>query len=328
MAMAPRSVAVGASAARFAPPVAAREAGGAEFSALVDFVSEARSPARGMLVITGAGCSTESGIPDYRSPAGSYSKGHKPMLQQQFLTQPGQRARYWARSLKGYRLFARVHPNPAHLALAALERSGHVQGIVTQNVDRLHQKAGSRRVLELHGRGDQVECTSCGTALPRRDYQAKLEHANASWIAEHLPSSLRDEDVRADGDAHLTVQDFRHFHVPPCTACGGVVMPSIIFFGGSLRPEVKLAARTWMEQAGRILVLGSSCQVFSAYSLVKDAAAAGKDLALVNIGATRVDPLVPLQLPLRCGDAMLRVCNALGVPVPSAHAHHEGKEVE
>lgn len=298
---------------RYAPagePLAASQA-----QALADFLAEGRARGGGAVVLTGAGLSTESGIPDYRSPEGSYSKGHKPMVHADFVKRPTQRARYWARSLKGFNVFARSRPNLAHRALAALEREGFVRDVITQNVDRLHQRAGSRRVLDLHGRGDWVECLSCKRGWPRATYQQEVADVNAAWIAANLPADIGEMDIRADGDAHLANDDFSSFVVPPCQYCGGVVMPSIVFFGGTVRQEVKEDANGRVQGADCMLVMGSSCQVFSSFRLVQMAARAPKPVAMVNIGETRADALVQLRLAARCSDALAATCRLLGVSV-------------
>jgi len=271
--------------------------------------------ANGRLVcLTGAGLSTESGVPDYRSPKGSYSKGHRPMRHQEFVRDPASRARYWARSLVGWRFFDAAQPNDAHRALVALEHGRHLSGVVTQNVDGLHQRAGAETTVELHGRNDEVQCLGCGRKKPRAAFQEELQHTNRAWVAKHL---LQDAsvDVRADGDAHLSVQDFATFAVPACSVCGGTWMPRVVFFGGALVPEVKHAAQLLVDEAEALLVLGSSCKVFSAFGLVKAAADAGKPVALINIGETRVDALVPahLRLPWRCGEALTALCKELGL---------------
>lgn len=305
------SVLPGLGPGRFAP--AGGEVTPAFASALANFVASARG---GLVALTGAGCSTESGVPDYRSPEGSYSKGHKPMLHAEFVGHASQRARYWARSLRGWRLFAGARPNVSHHALAALERDGLLRGIVTQNVDRLHSRAGSKRMVELHGRNDEVACRSCGLRKPREEHQTEVERVNAEWMRRNLPSDWSDQDLRADGDAHLASEDFAGFLVPDCHRCGGVLMPNVVFFGGALQPEVRDEASQLIAEAQRLLVLGSSCQVFSAFRLVRQAAQEGKPIAIVNIGETRVDELAALRLHLRCGEALMSACDRLGVAVP------------
>eukprot|EP00928_Gymnodinium_smaydae_P049356 TRINITY_DN33113_c0_g1_i1.p1 TRINITY_DN33113_c0_g1~~TRINITY_DN33113_c0_g1_i1.p1 ORF type:complete len:352 (+),score=53.57 TRINITY_DN33113_c0_g1_i1:50-1057(+) len=307
---APASAVLSSTRSRFAPEGATLTAG--HLDRLVDFVSEARGS---LVAITGAGCSTESGVPDYRSPEGSYSKGHRPMMHGEFTKSRAQRARYWARSLRGWRLFSSVQPNDSHWALAALERSGHLASIVTQNVDGLHLRAGSQNVVELHGRNDEVECRSCSARRPRADFQLEVESSNTDWIAQHVPKDWSEQDLRADGDAHLSTSDFLGFHVPSCHRCGGVMMPRVVFFGGALVPEVRDAAQRCVTDASHVLVLGTSCQVFSAFRLVKAAAADAKPVALVSIGETRIDPLLHLKMELRCGEALASLCDRLSVPL-------------
>merc|ERR1740129_2579217 len=159
---------------QFVPQGAAVEQTGANM--LVKFIAEAKGK---LVCLSGAGCSTESGVPDYRSPEGSYSKGHKPMLHANFVKESLQRSRYWARSLLGWRYFAGARPNTTHLALAALEAAGSVAGVVTQNVDGLHSEAGSKTVIDLHGRNDTVVCQSCSARRPRVEFHEELEVANA-----------------------------------------------------------------------------------------------------------------------------------------------------
>lgn len=279
--------------------------------ALADFISGAQGR---LVCLTGAGCSTESGVPDYRSPEGSYSKGHQPQTHSEFVKSPVQRARYWARSLRGWRYFNAARPNVTHHALAALEQASFVQGLITQNVDGLHQEAGMQHVVDLHGRNNEVECHSCHFRQPRVDFQLEIEAVNGPWIEEHLPISST-ADLRADGDAHLDVSDFRGFVVPPCPRCGGFFMPRVVFFGGALKPEDAQAAASMVESGHSLLVLGSSCHVFSAFRLVRQAATAGQPLALVNIGGTRISPLLDPQMHFswRCGDALTAVCARLGV---------------
>mmetsp|Transcript_52260 Transcript_52260/g.169794 ORF Transcript_52260/g.169794 Transcript_52260/m.169794 type:complete len:318 (-) Transcript_52260:6-959(-) len=309
--MAQVAIAAAAKARRFAPSGAALSA--RDIDALADFVAGAGG---GLLTLTGAGCSTESGVPDYRSPQGSYAQGHKPMIHAAFVGEPLQRARYWARSLRGWRYFTSARPNEAHLSLAGLEQASYVSALVTQNVDGLHSKAGSKNVVDLHGRNDAVVCRSCAARRPRVDFQEELEAVNAEWMGAFLPqASSSPEDIRADGDAHLAHGDLREFRVPGCSLCGGVLMPDVVFFGGALKPEVRDAAQRRVEEAGRLLVIGSSCQVFSAFRLVQAAQRAGKPIAMVNIGPTRADPLIPesLRFSVRCGEALGALCARLGV---------------
>lgn len=307
------AVSTAAASGRFAPRGSGLSAPAAQ--SLADFVAGGGGR---LLAITGAGCSTESGVPDYRSPQGSYSRGHKPMLHSEFVGKASNRARYWARSLGGWRYFAEARPNAAHRALAALEGAGQVSALVTQNVDGLHSRAGSRRVVDLHGRNDTVVCRSCSAARPRLDYQLELEQVNAEWMAQYMPPLQDVGEIRADGDAHLAREDFQGFKVVPCHSCDdGVVMPDVVFFGGSLRKETRDLAKQFVEGASGVLVLGTSVKVFSAFQLVQAAHKAGKPVAIVNIGETRADNLVPesLRFPVRCSEALMAVCDRLGIAV-------------
>ncbi|CAE7709209.1 SRT2 [Symbiodinium sp. CCMP2456] len=294
-----------------------------KLSGILGLMSEEAQKAR-LVCLTGAGFSTESGIPDYRSPQGSYSKGHKPMTHQEFVSSCLNRRRYWARSLRGWRYFDGAAPNSAHRALGVLEDAGYVQAVITQNVDGLHQRAGSQNVIDLHGRNDQVMCLTCSRTRPRAGYQLELEEVNAAWMDAFLPPQ-EVMDIRADGDAHLDVRSFDGFVVPPCKACGGVWKPRVVFFGGSLESSVKLKAQEALRGAEALLVMGTSAKVFSAFSLVRLAAEAKKPVALVNIGETRADPLVSpdLRMHMRCSEALSaaeplfrRLSNALESPEP------------
>ncbi len=232
----------------------------------VEALRELLMPKRHILCITGAGLSTESGIPDYRSPTGSYSKGHKPILHSEFVASEAARKRYWARSWLGFSAFQQARPNPGHLALAALEREGRVNLTLTQNVDGLHQAAGSRRVLELHGCLRDVTCLGCGVHAPREALQDALHFANAEWLKRHGLSvgvgggrggGGRDAAaaMRADGDADLKGIDTADFVVPSC-ACGGTLKPAVVFFGANAESAIVEAGMAAVQTADAILVAG------------------------------------------------------------------------
>ncbi|CAM9992808.1 unnamed protein product, partial [Ectocarpus fasciculatus] len=266
------------------------------------------------VALTGAGISTDSGIPDYRGPKGSYSRGHKPMTHDEFLSSEDNRKRYWARSTFGWDSFSRARPNEAHVALAALEAAGMVDSVITQNVDGLHQKAGSRSVVDLHGRNDKVGCMSCHLESSRDAYQANLSRINAQWIAKHSPdlegtaageaNKLRgtagaktaraggDPDVRlrADGDADVEPGAYLgEFVVPACPRCGGILKPTVVFFGDNIpRQRVEETYRI-VDESNLLIAAGSSLQVYSAYRLVKRAADAGKKIVVINLGETRAE---------------------------------------
>jgi NAD-dependent SIR2 family protein deacetylase len=249
-----------------------------------------------LFVLTGAGCSTDSGIPDYRDREGEWKRA-APVTLQAFMHEIATRQRYWARSMIGWPRFARASPNTAHYALAQLEREGRIELLVTQNVDRLHQRAGSGRVIDLHGRLDEVRCMACDWRLPRDAFQQRLIERNPAW--QHL-----DATAAPDGDADLEGQDFGGFEVPPCPRCGGIVKPDVVFFGeGVPRERVDAATLAW-RAADAVLVVGSSLMVYSGYRFVQAAAKAGKPVAALTLGRTRADPLLSLKIDAPCSDGL------------------------
>jgi len=252
-----------------------------------------------VLCITGAGLSTESGIPDYRGHAGSYWKNHQPIRHDQFISSHKKRQRYWGRSLFGWRDFDEKQPNRGHVALARLQESdrlgvktamGRRIGIITQNVDRLHSKAGSKNVLELHGRTNQLVCMSCGHLSDRRDFQTQLEADNDKWIREQQ-ERLQEEGTssRPDGDAAIETS-FDSLRLPSCNACGtGVLKPNVVFFGDTVPRDRVQACRQAVEASDGVLVIGSSLSVHSAWRHVKAALDANISVAVLNVGPTRAD---------------------------------------
>ncbi len=259
---------------------------------LQDFIAGHRT----LFVLTGAGVSTDSGIPDYRDREGQW-KRTPPVSWQAFMGEEATRQRYWARSMIGWRRFGSALPNPVHYALAELERRGQIRLLVTQNVDRLHQRAGSRNVVDLHGRLDQVRCMACERREPREAYQQALRQRNADW-------ATLDAADAPDGDADLDHQDFTRFEVPPCPRCGGIMKPDVVFFGENVpRQRVDAATLAW-QQADAVLVLGSSLMVYSGFRFINAAAQAGKPVAAVNLGHTRADALLTLKVDARCDQAL------------------------
>ncbi len=251
---------------------------------------------RRLFVLTGAGCSTESGIPDYRDERGTW-KNAQPIWFADFMGDPLKRARYWARSMIGWRRFGSARPNVGHRALAELERRGRVGLLVTQNVDRLHQAAGSHRVIDLHGRLDEVRCMHCGLIQPRAATQRVLEARNPGW--------LQFDAVDApDGDAQLEGLDFSAFVIPECPGCGGIMKPDVVFFGENVPRERIDAACAGLAQADAMLVVGSSLMVYSGYRYVKAAVAAGLPVAAINRGRTRADALLTLKVERSCGEVL------------------------
>lgn len=249
-----------------------------------------------LFVLTGAGCSTASGIPDYRDRDGAW-KRKPPITLQAFMGEPYTRARYWARSLVGWPSFGAARPNASHRALAALERRGKVELLVTQNVDRLHQRAGSHHVVDLHGRLDIVRCMACDWHGPRDAFQHELARRNPDWVG--LVAR-----IAPDGDADLEGMDFASFDIPPCPQCGGIVKPDVVFFGEGV-PRARVdAANAALGDADAMLVVGSSLMVYSGYRFVRAAVAAGKPVAAVSLGHTRADPLLTLKVDAACEVAL------------------------
>ena len=246
-----------------------------------------------VFVLTGAGCSTESGIPDYRSADGSW-KRQQPVQFSAFMRDPAVRARYWARSLVGWRSLDSAQPNQCHHALAKLERSGRISLLATQNVDGLHQAAGSRRVIDLHGRIDRVTCMSCRRGGHRAVWQRGLEDLNSEWSGLDAPSA-------PDGDADLDGLDFGSFEVPGCPRCGGLVKPDVVFFGESVPPWRHAQATAALETSDAILVVGSSLMVHSGYRYALAAQRLGTPIAAVNLGVTRADTLFALKVEAPAG---------------------------
>lgn len=271
---------------------------------LIDFV-ERHAP---LCVVTGAGVSTDSGIPDYRDDQGGW-KRPPPMTHQVYMGSLAGRQRYWARSLVGFRLLADAQPGPAHRALAALERRGLIEGLITQNVDRLHQKAGSRRVVDLHGRADLVRCMHCRLLVRRSVLHDHLGTLNPAWRG-------MEAEVAPDGDACLDEVDFSSFRLPECPRCGeGILKPDVVFFGDNVpRPRLERAMQM-LERSRALLVVGSSLMVFSGFRFARHAAARGQPIACINRGRTRADELFTLKI----GDPIDRTLAALrqGLEAPA-----------
>ncbi|MBC3761034.1 NAD-dependent protein deacetylase [Quadrisphaera sp. RL12-1S] len=240
------------------------------------------------MALTGAGMSTASGIPDYRGPTGSQRKG-SPMRYEEFLHDPEGRRRYWARSYVGWWQIATARPNAAHAAVADLQRSGAVGAVVTQNVDGLHQAAGSERVLELHGTLARVVCLGCGAVVPRAQLDRRLRAANPGFAeaAEGVADQLR---VNPDGDVDLPEDLVASFVVVLCPVCEvGTLKPDVVYFGEPVPKDRVERAYDLLELAPALLVLGSSLTVMSGYRFVRAAVRRGQPVAVVTDGATRAD---------------------------------------
>lgn len=260
---------------------------------------------RPLVALTGAGCSTESGIPDYRGP-NRPPRPRPPIQHHDFVTRPEVRQRYWARSLLGWPRFSSASPNRGHRALAALERAAVLEGIITQNVDGLHQAAGSERVVELHGALGRVRCLACSAQLPRHELQQQLEERNP-----HFRASAASVAPAPDGDAELPEPLVAELEVVPCERCGGALMPDVVFFGGTVPRVVLDEAWRVFERGAVLLVLGSSLTVFSGYRFVRRAAERGTPVAILNQGETRGDPLASVRLAAPLGEALPELARAL-----------------
>jgi len=268
------------------------------FRLLADLVADGD-----VVVLSGAGLSTESGIPDYRGETGRRRRS-RPMTYQTFVGSAAARRRYWARSHLGWQHIDRAAPNAGHRAVAELQARGLVTGIITQNVDGLHQAAGARGVVELHGSLHRVRCLGCGERTARGELDRRLREANPGW------SALADE-VNADGDAALADEWIDSFRVVDCRSCGGVLKPDVVFFGENVPRERVRHCFALTEGAGTLLVLGSSLTVASGYRFVRRAVEHSVPVAIVNQGATRGDPHALLRLDAPLGAALTALLAAL-----------------
>jgi NAD-dependent SIR2 family protein deacetylase len=281
------------------------------FRMLADMVASG-----GVLILSGAGLSTESGIPDYRGPTGLARRvsGSTPMTYQTFIGGAEARRRYWARSYLGWRHIARAVPNDGHRAVAELSRRGLLTGIITQNVDGLHQAAGpvvggvvgGAAVTELHGSLHWVICLSCGQRTPRTELARRLEAANPGWDAE-LAAALK-----PDGDADLDDEAIASFQVTDCSACHGVLKPDVVFFGENVpRPRAE-ACYALVERSRALVVLGSSLTVMSGFRYVRHAAGLERPVVIVNQGATRGDAYASATLDAPLGQTLADLVASLG----------------
>jgi NAD-dependent SIR2 family protein deacetylase len=242
---------------------------------------------RRVFALTGAGCSTASGIPDYRDDAGEW-KRRPPVMIQAFRTESTVYRRYWARAYTGWPRLAAATPNATHRAFAEWESAGTLVQLVTQNVDRLHQRAGSRAVIDLHGRLDVVSCLNCGERTSRTSLQEAMAAANAGWRAEAATAP--------DGDADVEAAVIEAFAAPRCDRCGGLLKPDVVFFGENVPRERYERACEALAGADALLVAGSSLMVFSGFRFVRLAHEAGLPIAIVNRGRTRGDELAELKI--------------------------------
>lgn len=257
---------------------------------------------RRVAVLTGAGISTESGIPDYRGPKTRH-RPRSPIQHREFVRDASVRQRYWARATRGWPRFAAAQPNVGHVAIARLQQSGVVDGLITQNVDRLHHAAGST-ALELHGSLHEVGCLACGALESRDAVHARMTERNPGFVAEVL-------GLAPDGDVDLDDDLVRRFEVAPCRRCGGPLKPSVVFFGGSVPRGVVEAAYAMVEAAEVLLVVGSSLTVFSGYRFVRRAAERDVPVAIVNLGPTRGDPHADVRVDASAGAILPALADSL-----------------
>jgi NAD-dependent SIR2 family protein deacetylase len=269
-----------------------------QVGALADLVSGG-----GVVILSGAGLSTESGIPDYRGPTGRARRA-EPMTFQAFTAGAAARQRYWARSHIGWRHVAHATPNAGHRVVAELERHGLLAGIITQNVDGLHQAAGARRVTELHGSLHRVACLGCGQRTARERLDQRLREANPGWTA-------RPAGVNPDGDAVLAGPEVAGFRVVDCEDCGGVLKPDVVFFGENVPPPRVEQCYELTGGASALVVLGSSLTVMSGFRFVRHAAKLAIPVAIVNHGPTRGDAHARLTLDAPLGVTLTALAAAL-----------------
>lgn len=255
---------------------------------------------RCVFVLTGAGCSTASGIPDYRDENGAW-KRRPPVMIQAFLGDSQIYCRYWARAYAGWPRFTAAAPGAAHTALAAYEASGRVARLVTQNVDGLHQRAGSHRVIDLHGRLDEVVCLTCGTRWSRKSIQGAMADANPHWQASATTAP--------DGDADIDAAAIESFEPPRCEHCGGLVKPDVVFFGENVPATRVTQAWDALAESDALLVAGSSLMVYSGYRFVKRAHESGQPIAIVNRGRTRADEFATLKVEADVGTVLTGAFN-------------------
>ncbi|MDE1179725.1 NAD-dependent protein deacetylase [Paraburkholderia sp.] len=258
-----------------------------------------------LFVLTGAGISTDSGIPGYRDDNGDWKRS-PPITLQEFLGSVASRQRYWARSMIGWPVVADAQPNPAHRALARLEAAQHVPTLVTQNVDGLHQRAGSSEVIELHGSIGGVTCLDCHTEHTRAAIQRTLEADNPALLDATA-------EPAADGDAHLEWDAVHTFRIPACPNCGGLLKPAVVFFGEGVPPARVEAASHALDAADAMLVVGSSLMVYSGYRFCVWAGKLGKPIAAINLGRTRADPLLALKVAAPCADTLTALAARLAL---------------
>jgi len=255
-----------------------------------------------LVILTGAGVSTDSGIPDYRDGEGSW-KRKQPVQHGEFMVSLHARQRYWGRSLIGWPIIRNAAPNPAHQQIAELEERGHSNLLVTQNVDRLHQKAGSLAAMDLHGRADEVVCMTCGSRSSRDRVHERCASLNPGF-------SDYSAIVAPDGDADLEL-DFSRFEIADCDHCGGILKPDVVFFGDYVPKQRVYSALDTLKASDGLLVIGSSLMVYSGFRFCRYAREWSKPMATLNLGRTRADSLVDLKLNARISETLKHLLEEL-----------------
>ena len=260
-----------------------------------------------LTVLTGAGVSTGSGIPDYRDENGDW-KHAQPMQFHEFSGSEQARRRYWVRSYVGWRRFGGAEPNDAHHALAGLESLGKIDTLITQNVDGLHARAGSRAVIDLHGDLSRVRCLDCESTTSRAEFQDAMRQDNDGWHAEVFR-------YKPDGDAELAEESHQDFRVPGCPRCEGTLKPDVVMFGETVPQERVASAMAAVDRSDALLVVGSSLMVYSGFRFARRASEQGKPVAIVNRGRTRADDLADVRLDADCREALPSLVSALAARI-------------
>jgi NAD-dependent SIR2 family protein deacetylase len=291
------------------PSVGDREADASAIERLAVMI-RTNSP---LTLLCGAGCSTASGIPDYRDATGAW-KQRQPMQFREFMSHEGARRRYWARSMVGWPRFSAARPNDTHRALAELERRGYVHSLIAQNVDDLHRRAGQQEVIDLHGRLAQVICLECGSVTPRRALQQRLVRLNREYWRRACEMASRIATA-ADGDAMLD-GEFKDFSLAYCAHCDGVLKPHVVFFGEVVPRPVVERAFAAVSAARMLLVVGSSLMVYSGYRFCRAARQRDIPIAIVNRGRTRADADADLKLDADCAAVLTAVLRHLPSTAP------------
>lgn len=255
-----------------------------------------------LLVLTGAGISLDSGIPTYRDQHGSWLHS-SPIQEQAFLRDAHTRRRYWARSWYGWPVVRDAQPNAAHIALAQLERRGHIELLITQNVDGLHQRAGSRNVVDLHGRVDRVRCLKCAAVHSRDEVQQLLARENTWPPRPH-------HAARPDGDMDVSDDLLPGLQLPRCAHCAADLRPDVVFFGGTVPRSTVQQCHDALQRADALLVVGSSLMVFSGYRFCRRAQQLGKPVAIINPGVTRADAEAQVRLYSPAGPLLTQLVAA------------------